>query len=124
MSVTLAGIDLPPDILWTDEFDHDAIAQAQTRTLGGALVVEETALTAGRRITLGGASIWVTRATVKALRALSEQADTVHTLNLRGQTFSVIFERPAIEAQAVIELADATDTDRYEITLHLLTVTP
>lgn len=125
MAIQLGGIELPEDLVWEDEFLFDPVAQNQTRTEGGALIVEETALTAGRPITLvGGANAgWITRAQLIALRALADEADEVHTLTLNdSREFTVMFARPAIEATPIVPFNVPAAGDFYALTLKLFTV--
>lgn len=122
MPVTLGAIPLPDDLVWIDEFAAEPVAQAMQRTLGGVNVIEETALVAGRPITLGADDQWVGRTTVLALRALAAVPGQTHTLNLRGDIYTVAFRRPAIEARPVIQCADPDPADRYAIRINLITV--
>lgn len=50
--VVLAGIELPADLQWTDEFTAWRIGQQVRTSLSGALIVQESARQAGRPITL------------------------------------------------------------------------
>lgn len=122
MAVTLGGIALPDDIVWLDEFAHQQVGQARERTLTGAQVIEETALTAGRPITLGG-GVWVARSMVLALRTLAADAAETHTLDLRGDAYSVALVRPnPMTATPVVRYANPEAADFYDITLRLITV--
>ncbi|MDT0496530.1 hypothetical protein RM530_04010 [Algiphilus sp. W345] len=122
MAITLASIALPDDLVWTDEFVHEPVGQALQRTLGGAQIIEETALIAGRPITLGTDNQWITRSTLLTLRALADTAGQIHTLDLRGDEYDVVFRRPAISARPVIEFADPTVDDFYAVQINLITV--
>lgn len=127
---TLAGIQLPADLLWEDEFAGFGVGQTITPTLTGALVVEESAQPVGRPITLrsaGGA--WVTRATVEALATLaSTPLPDGATLALTwsdGRSFEVVFDRSSgagFSAEEVYRVrADDQDAAHpYEITLNLI----
>ncbi|MCR9089879.1 hypothetical protein [Algiphilus sp.] len=122
MAVTLGGIALPDDIVWTDELDWEPVAQARARTLNGGQIIEETTLQGGRPITLGG-GVWVPRSTVLSLRTLAATAAQTHTLDLRGDTYTVAFVRPnPIQAVPVIRYADPVPDDPHEITIRLITV--
>lgn len=122
----IATLTLPEDLVWQDEFVHDPVAQQQTRTEGGVLIVEETATTAGRPITLVGGpdAGWITRATLIALRALADSANTTHTLTLNdGRTFEVMFVRPgAIAVEPIVPFNNPLSGDFYALTLKLFTV--
>ncbi|MGB0218352.1 MAG: hypothetical protein ACPGJF_03375 [Sinimarinibacterium flocculans] len=122
MPVTLGGITLPDDLVWIDEFDHDPVAQAAQRTLGGVHVLEETELVEGRPITLGADEQWITRTTLLELQALAADAGQTHTLNLRGVEYTVAFRRPAFRARPVIPFADPDAGDQYAVQINLMTV--
>lgn len=129
MPLTLGGIELPDDLLWSDEFAYTAITQAQNRTLGGGLILEETETVAGRPITLQGGEdyAWATRTTVVALRTLAEAAGATHPLELPdGRTFTVAFRRgsstPAIDARPIVPYNTPADGDFYVLTVFLIEV--
>ena len=94
-------------------------------SMTGALVVQEGERQDGRPITLfGGRGVWVERSTVEALYAMASVPDQVMTLALWGRTFSVIFRRPAIDAEAIRRLANPGATHKYAITINLMEITP
>lgn len=118
-------VTLPDNLLWQDEFGWSPVAQAQTRTLTGSQIVEETAKSGGRPITLTG--LWLDRATVHSLRALEAQVATEMTLTLPGgATHTVIWRRgdnePAVRADPIRPVAPDvhTDSDLYDVTLRLM----
>ena len=48
-------LELPGDMRWTDEFDWQALAQSNVQySLGGAAIIQQGTMLAGRPITLGG----------------------------------------------------------------------
>ena len=124
--ILIDALELPKDLVWADEFDFDAVAQEQTRTEGGQIIVEETALTAGQPITLRGSerTTWMTRTDLIALRALANAANTTYTLTLHdGRTFDVVFAKPAIESNPLIDYSHPLPDDQYVLTaVRLLTV--
>lgn len=121
MAITLthAGttLALPDDLSWTDEFTYSPVLQSTERSITGALIVDEVDLTGGTPITLQGTdtSAWIARATLRQLQAWAAVGGTVMTLDLRGESFDVIFarEQSAISAALVIDYADPVDTDHY-----------
>jgi len=128
MAITLAGITLPADLRWTDEFAGHGVGQTITPTLTGALVVEETAQPVGRPITLESAgAAWVERSTVEALAALAATPldGTTLTLDWHGTTYSVVIDRGrgGLEATEVLRLAGDQQgaTHPYLLTLNLIT---
>lgn len=124
--ITLDGVELPEDLLWQDEFAYDAVAQSLTRFEGGGLLVEETALQAGRPITLAGdvQSGWILRTALLAVGSLAAAANTTYELVLNdGRTFNVIFARPKpISAEPIIPYSTPASGDFYAVTIRLLTV--
>ena len=138
MTASLAGIALPDDIQWPDEYTAWKVGQIIRPTLTGALVVQEAAMQAGRPITLrgfdDGGSRYVapiTLATLDALRALEETAGgAAMALVLPGpsettRSFNVRFRRtdgPAIEAVPIKYQIPAEAGDWFLATLRLLQV--
>lgn len=128
MSITLAGIPLPADLEWTDEFSYTPIRQRTETTLSGALIVEETAQAKGRPITLAGGddAAWVTRATVDALYALTSAAGATHALDYHGTAYTVGLRHSEgpIEARQVVRLANpgAMPAHFYTITIRMFEV--
>lgn len=138
MTAALAGIALPDDIQWTDEFTAWKVGQIIRPTLTGALVVQEAAMQAGRPITLqgfdDGGSRYVapiTLSQLNALRALEETAGGANmTLTLLGagdttRSFTVRFRRtdgPAIEARPIKYQIPAEAADWFLATIRLIQV--
>lgn len=126
MSITLDAITLPPDLIWSDEFDWSPVQQSKTYTLTGALILEKGTMQAGRPITLVGGdnAAWITRATLQTLYAkLTTTAPMSLALN-DGRVFSVAFnhdDKP-IEARPVLDYSTPADDDFYTLTLKLITL--
>lgn len=87
----LAGVELPDDLVWTDEWAWSPYAESVGHALDGTLLVDRSAAAlAGRPITLAGADdrAWLDRATLDALRDLL--GDTSLALTLAdGRAFTV-----------------------------------
>ena len=138
MSASLAGIELPYDIQWSDEHTAWKVGQIVRPTLTGALIIQESALQAGRPITLRGYDDGglryvapITLATLDALRALEETAGGASMtliLPAAGDTtrsFTVRFRRtdgPAIAATPIKYQIPAESSDWFLATLRLLQV--
>lgn len=137
MSLTLAGIELPEDLYWSNEVTPWKVGQTVTPTLTGAIVIQEAAMLAGRPITLesqrDGSDFVavVTRATLDALLALEavpNAAPMSLVVPLDGggtATYQVHWRRisgPAIEAEPIVFKAPIAAGDFYTITLRLLQV--
>lgn len=138
MTASLGGIELPYDIQWMDEHTAWKVGQIIRPTLTGALIVQESALQAGRPITLRGFDDGgmryvapITLATLDALRALEETAGGANlTLVLPAagdttRTFTVRFRRTdgaAIEASPLKYQAPAEAVDWFLATIRLIQV--
>jgi hypothetical protein len=123
--ITLDGISLPEDLLWTDEYQWSPVQQTVDVALNGSLIVQESAQQGGRPITLAGdsQSAWVTKATLELLRAKAEQAGLEMTLDYHGTTYQVIFRRDRvapIDARQVVGFANPQSDDYYMLTIRLM----
>lgn len=128
MAITLEGIPLPDDIQWVDKYQGFGVGQTITRTLTGALIVEEAAQTTGRRITLASnGAAWVQKSVVEQLNTLAATPlnGSTLTLNWEGDTYAVVFDREngGFAAQEVLRLAEGAQdgTHNYLIELNLIT---
>ena len=129
MTIKLGSLVLPDQLLWVDEFDWSPVAQVQTPSITGAMIVEESAQPAGRPITLkseGG--VWVQRSFVIELKALESQLQT-QTIKLTlhdGRQFDVYLSRTpvAITATPLWQNANPGNDELYEIDIKLIEVTP
>ena len=135
--ITLAGITLPGDLAWSDEFQSWKVGQARKTSLTGALILHVGTLQAGRPITLETSQEgdnWVAPVrldTLRALQALEEDPDAeplalvLPDHNTGTRTLSVAFRRDdgaAIEARSIRTISPFVDTDYFAITLRLIQV--
>ncbi len=135
--IVLAGIELPADLQWTDEFTAWKVGQQARPSLTGALIVQESSRQAGRPITLqttrdGTAYVGVVSLpTLRALQASESEArlaplDLVMPAHNSGErSFQVRWRRtdgPAIEVDPTRFAVPALDADLFSITLRLMTV--
>lgn len=129
MSVELAGIGLPEDIQWVDEFTDFGVGQVITPTLTGALLIEEVQQPHGRPISLQtGVNVWVSRSVVEALYALqSTPLQEGESLVLQwgdGRQFDVVFDhsRGAFSASEIRRLAASAQGSehKYSVSIALL----
>jgi hypothetical protein len=125
--LTLGGISLDPSMAWIDRDASQGVAQSVTRTLGGGIIVQSVGLQAGREITLAsGSDFGMLRwPAVQALHALADQAGAVHTLDVDGTEYSVMFRHsdpPAFSAEPLIARIAPFDLDYYRCTIKLITV--
>ena len=125
--IRLDTVVLPDGLVWTDEFAAQAVAQTVRRTLDGSLVVFYGQTSGGLPITLESEpdAGWMTRAQVEAVKLLADSPGGVFILELRGQTWQVMFRHqdpPAFEAKPLVSLANPQPGDFYLATLKLMTV--
>ncbi|EPK4167813.1 hypothetical protein QEG52_000502 [Stenotrophomonas maltophilia] len=135
--ILLAGIELPADLQWTDEFTAWRVGQQVRNSLNGAMIVQESARQAGRPITLqttrdGTAYVGVVALPiVRALQASESEARlsplelVMPAHNGGDRTFQVHWRRvdgPAIEVEPTRFAVPALDSDLFSITLRLMTV--
>ncbi|HIE4128094.1 TPA: hypothetical protein ACXOGX_000895 [Stenotrophomonas maltophilia] len=135
--IMLAGIELPADLQWTDEFTAWRVGQQVRNSLNGAMIVQESARQAGRPITLqttrdGTAYVGVVALPiVRALQASESEARlsplelVMPAHNGGDRTFQVRWRRvdgPAIEVEPTRFAVPALDSDLFSITLRLMTV--
>lgn len=122
--------DLGGDQLeWVDEFEWDAVAQEQDRSLAGNLIVQEGLKVYGRPITLSSnGAAWFVLSLVRQLEILRDQPGRVMPLTLPdGREFYVIFNRAngaALEARPLWRQVNPGPDALYELTLRLITVAP
>lgn len=135
--IVLAGIELPADLQWTDEFTAWRVGQQSRTSLTGALIVQESARQAGRPITLqttrdGTAYVGPVNLPILSALQTSESQPRTGSLELilpahngGERTFHVRWRRadgPAIEAEPIRFAVPAIDPDYFSITLRLMTV--
>ena len=116
-----SALSLPQDLIWSDELTWSAVAQSKERGIWGTLIVDAMARNGGQPITLTGEgnSAWIERSTLLTLKAWALIPGQRFTLELRGQTFTVIFdhgteeETRAMAMSAVVDYCDPEATDYY-----------
>ena len=119
--ITLDTLTLPDDLIWTDEFRWSPVAQQESVTLDGALVVQAMAQQTGRPITLAGGEdyAWVRRSLLTQLRAKSVTPGLEMTLTLNdGIARTVVFTGERLTADPVWEVAHPEDDQPYVVTLY------
>lgn len=123
----LDSIELDDQFEWSDEFDWDAVAQEQERSLTGALLVQEGVKLHGRPITLkANGGVWTPLSVVRQLEALRDQQLKVMPLVLPdGRVFSVIFNRasgPSLEVVPIFRTVRPGPDQIYDVIIRLVTV--
>lgn len=131
MYITLDDVQLDDQLQWVNEFEHDAVAQTQERSITGKLLLQYAAapLLHGREIDLrsnGGA--WTPLSVVRQLEAMRDEPGRVMLLTLAdARQFHVIFNRSSgspLTAEPVFREAYPTADSLYDINMRLLTVAP
>jgi len=125
MSIYLSNgaqvLELPRDLVWVDELTWSKVTQKTERGIFGTLVIDAMARNGGQPITLqgDGNSAWISRATLRTLKAWSGIPGLRMTLRILAEEFEVVFdhgdaeETRAIAMQSVIEYSDPEDSDYY-----------
>lgn len=127
MAITLDAIELPEDLMWTNEYLHSHINNQISKTLSGRQIIEESAQQKGRQINLeGGIDYgWVERVELNQLQTKKETAEAVMLLTLNdGRSFNVMFRRDInpLQARLIIDYNEPADTDYYSLKLFFLEV--
>ena len=115
-------VELPGDLEWTDEYQWSPIAGESAYSLGGRLVVHESAVLTGRPLTLSGDPTWLQRGTIEQLRAMDLPSAVLTVTLADGRQFLCGWRRddgPPIRAESVAYSAPSADTDWYSVTLQL-----
>ncbi|WP_315807779.1 hypothetical protein [Pseudomonas sp. C9-3] len=125
----LDSIELDDQFEWADEFEWDAVAQEQERSLTGALLVQEGVKLHGRSVTLkSGGGVWTPLAIVRQLEVLRDQRLKVMDLVLPdGRAFSVIFNRSngaPLKATPIFREVNPSLDAIYDVEISLITVAP
>lgn len=127
MSIILSGLELPPDLIWSNEFAAALVGRTSRRTIGGGLVIQDTGLSGGRPIDLTGEDGWCLRPVVETLFAWASTPGWTGTLTLHdGRAFAVRFrhggDEPPVTATMIRGEADPDATTLYNLNLRLETV--
>jgi len=99
--ISLAGIELPAQTVWQEQFTSQSVQQNVVQTLGGYHKVFPKRLKNGKNITLvfGENSAWLDYEAVAKITSLSTTGDT-YGLVFHNQNFNVVFSHhtpPACE---------------------------
>ncbi|MGD8388654.1 MAG: hypothetical protein PVG49_16025 [Desulfobacteraceae bacterium] len=116
MAITLGGIGLP-DLTIENEFGWTGVEAAVDRSVGRVPIIWEREIS-GQALDLVGTAdtAWITRATLKALRALAAVLRATYTLNYEGTEYTVRFRNEdgeAIYAEPRVPRPNHEDTDYY-----------
>ncbi|MDQ7832037.1 MAG: hypothetical protein RDU30_09905 [Desulfovibrionaceae bacterium] len=125
-AITLAGLTLPPDLIWSNEHAAPLVGRTSRRTIGGGMVVQDTALSGGRPIDLTGEDGWCAKSLVDTLYAWASTPGWTGLLTLHdGRQFCVRFrfgDESPVSAISIMGEADPDADSLYNLNLRLETV--
>jgi hypothetical protein len=122
----LDTVELPYEMNWIDEFSWASVSAAQSRTVGGKQIIEEsqTLSVAGRPITLSSDNAWMVYSDALILRAWADELNKTMALTMHnGSIYQVRFrlwEPPAVQWVPLINKANLTSTDQGVLSLKLI----
>lgn len=127
--ITLGGVHLPPDMVWTDEYEFSPVRVKRDIALTGNQILQVASMTAGRSITIASrdSGAWLTRGQIDTLVAIRDQ-DLLQTIQMvlpDLRAFSVVFDltqQPCFTATPLRPGKFTQATDYYKVTIKLLTV--
>jgi hypothetical protein len=124
---TLAGLQIPRGMVWSDEFRWSRVEKSLEYSVTGAALIDAGVRLAGRPITLQGEveAGWIKRGALTALQVLADSNATgEHSLVLAdGRTFTVQFAPGlAVEGGPVARPELPVENYPYVATVRLITV--
>lgn len=124
--VTLGGVALGYDIIWTDRHQSDGVYQSITPTAGGGQRITVQAKTVGHPITLEATDQqgWIAAALIPILKEMASQPDVAYDFDFHGlESFQVMFRHYEPPALALRPLIDGAEYGEWFIgTIKLFTV--
>lgn len=126
-TLVLAGMALNSQMVWTDRFTSQGVAQSVYTTLGGSPSIYSQKLIAGQSITLEAQETrgWLTKTMVDFIQELADSAGSVIELQINGEVTLVVFrhhEAPAFSADPIVPRLNQQPNDKFTATLKLMTV--
>lgn len=125
----LLEIVLPPELLWTDEFDWSPVEVTTEFSVSGALLMQKGTKLAGRPITLKSPakdSGWIDRIVMADLLSWSGTASKKMRLYLEKpndtRNFVVEFGNDPVKASPVKGFANHEDDEPYTVEIKLIQV--
>jgi hypothetical protein len=124
---TLAGLQIPRGMVWSDEFRWSRVEKSLEYSVTGAALIDAGVRLAGRPITLQGEveAGWIKRGALTALQTLADaDATGEHALVLAdGRTFTVQFAPGLpVEGGPVARPELPVENYPYVATVRLITV--
>ena len=115
-------LELPPDLLWANEWQWSTVAQSVERSITGALLIDVATRTGGRPISLRGQenTAWMSRESLTTLAAWAAVPGAQFVLGHNGANYTVIFDHGTAEQsnairqlQVVGDFSDPQNGDYY-----------
>jgi len=128
MSITLNGIALPDEMIWSDEFEWSPVDITNENTIGGKLILSESSVTGeqGRPITLVGDNAWAQKTNMLLIHALAQALGSTMTLILHDASSRNVkfrhWDKPAFSARKVSESAFSDEFTWYNLQAKLVVV--
>lgn len=129
ITLTYSGttLTLPADLQWADRDSWSPVEQAVQTSITGAAILDIGVRTSGRPITLaGGPSFaWLDYATVSQLKTWAASAVAQMSLNIHGDSFSVVFrhqDKPALDLQPIVDYATPDSADWFAGQLKFMSI--
>lgn len=124
---TLGAVQIPAQMIWSDEFAWSAAESVSEYGIDGALLVDVGTRLAGQPVTLAGAQDrgWISYATLVAIKAMADVAGATYSLTLAdGRSFDVMFSpgEDPITAEPIIPHEIVPGSALYIATIRLIKV--
>jgi len=126
--ISLDGITLPIDLIWSDEYGWSNVSQNIKKSLTGSLIIQEATQPKGRLITLKGdpRSAWIDRTIADLIQAKVDTPDLDMVLNFHGDLYNVRFIRQGNKSpfitKEIYELANPDGEHVYSFSITLIEV--
>lgn len=125
--ISLNGVTLSEDLLWTNEFDYRAISQQDDTTVLGRRIISTLPIQGGREIILSSVRSgnrftgYYTRTQIQEIKSLEKNGTTVVFI-YESQTFNVIIKSGSVKVTPIIARPNQEDEDWYTGSITLLEV--
>jgi hypothetical protein len=124
--ITLDSLELPSELVWTDEYSWQKVRVAEKLSLTGVRHIFESILPteSGRPITLTGSFGWIDKADVDTLYLWAQDLDKEMLLTMHDETTHNVrfrhIEMPVVEVVLLVpDSSYPTDDTLYVLTLKL-----
>lgn len=123
--ITLDGMELPEELIWTDEFSWNPVRVNEKISLSGIRNLSESLLPteSGRFITLMSDDAWLDRDDLKTLFSWTKSLSKTMTLVMHDdETYTVRFRHtdpPVLEYEPIIQSAFVDGNTLYRLNIKL-----